>query len=789
MTQESPSASAARALPIYAYEEAIVEAVSDHPVIVVEGPTGSGKTTQLPRMLLRAGLSATCIGVTQPRRIAAVSVAWRLAEELGVDLGQEVGYAIRFDDRTSDRTVLKLMTDGILLQEARTDPEFSRYDVIIVDEAHERSLNIELTMGLLYRALELRDDLRVIISSATLQPERFQAFFQGPRGRPVPLISVNTRTYLLSFNYQPVSWDHPDEMAAAVAENVVRIHRREEPGHILVFLTGEAMIRSAEAQIYGLRPGSDLIVMPLYGRLTRQEQEGIFAEVPSHQRKVILSTNIAETSITIPGVRYVIDCGLAKIPRFNPKLKWTTLREEPISQASAAQRAGRAGRTAPGTVVRLFAEEELEQRPMYTTEEILRLDLTEVVLRLIDLGIREVERFHFPTPPSDRKLAAAIQTLRKLGAIDDQRNLTTYGQRMVRFPLSPQLARMVVEAMVNHPAVLDEALLAAACLSARSPFLFPQGEEREARQAQRAFFHPLGDIARAIVTFRAWQGARRRDQFAQARYLDPDILKFVDRAYRQLREIAEKQVERIGQGGELESVIECVGVGFVDGILRSQGRTFELPTGQPVSVHPSSALYGTRAPFVVATDVMRLHRTYAFQVSALTARQVARLSPELAKRWKLRKGSTTKRKRDDAPAMPLVPSELRLGDGVKVPVQSKGKKVTVAIPLAAVEAAKATPWSRLPEGAMRWRAAIVAPQGRFAHNTPLGRLLAMLTVMPLPGAEDDLSHDIPEGVLLESERTKHLLDSYHPSHIPQAIDDKIRAEFELKLPLSAMGRG
>ncbi len=473
MPPETPSqperkpADVGLSLPIYEFESQILDAVRHHRVVVIEGPTGCGKTTQLPRMLLRSGLSMACIGITQPRRIAAVSVARRIAAEAGVELGREVGYAIRFEDQTSDATILKLMTDGILLQEARTDPLFSAYDIVIVDEAHERSLNIDLTLGLLNRALQLRDDLKVIISSATLQPERFQAFFANIEAR-VPLLSVTARTFPVEIQYNPPKVSGDMGLADALADHVARIHRSGDPGHILAFLSGEGMIKASNDAIINRLPGrTDLMVLTLFGRMTRQEQDQVFDEFPG-KRKVILSTNIAETSITIPDVRFVIDCGLAKIPRFKPGLGWTSLREEPISRASVEQRAGRAGRTAPGRVIRLYPENGLKGRPDFTDEEILRLDLSEVMLRLIDLGITDIESFHFPTRPSDSKILGALQVLRELGAIDLNRQLTDAGKHMVKYPLTPRLSRMVVAALLSHPAVLDETLILASTLSARA---------------------------------------------------------------------------------------------------------------------------------------------------------------------------------------------------------------------------------------------------------------------------------------------------------------------------------
>ena len=504
-------------LPIYACEAEIVDAIRHNQVVVVEGPAGTGKTTQLPRMLRRAGLVPRRMGITQPRRIAAVSVAWRIAQEEKCTLGEDVGYAIRFDDCTSPQTAIKVMTDGILLQEARGDNELSQYDILMVDEAHERSLNIDFTLGLLHRVLARRHDLRVVISSATLYPGHFQRFFRSVAGE-VPLVSVPSRTYPLDIQYHPLSGGSPDKIIEAVADHVERLHVSAPPGHILAFLPGEGLIQKVDGVLQGRNLGNSLVVLPLYGRLTREEQERIFQDFGT-RRKVILSTNIAETSVTIEDVHYVIDAGLAKLPWFNPHTGVTTLREEPVSQASATQRAGRAGRTGPGTAIRLYDKRSMEERPKFSPEEILRVDLSEAVLRLIDLGVHDVEKFPFPTPPPPKKLKAALTSLSAMGAIDEERYLTPIGKQMVPFPLSPSLARIVVEAANRFPDAVSDVLLVGAYLSVRSPFTFPPGEEDAARKAQRQFADPLGDAVTAVRACHAWKAAADRPAFAKRRLL------------------------------------------------------------------------------------------------------------------------------------------------------------------------------------------------------------------------------------------------------------------------------
>jgi ATP-dependent helicase HrpA len=747
-------------LPIYEFESQILDAVRDHQVVIIEGPTGCGKTTQLPRMLLRSGLSATCIGITQPRRIAAVSVARRIAEEAGVTLGAEVGYAIRFEDETSSRTILKLMTDGILLQEARSDALFSRYDVLIVDEAHERSLNIDLVMGLLNRALQVRKDLRVIISSATLQPERFQAFFSNIEAKP-PLLSVTARTFPVEIQYTPPKASGDSGLSDAVGDHVAAIHRGGAPGHILVFLTGEGMIKASEEAIQtrlGSRP--DLMVLTLFGRMTRTEQDQVFEEFPG-KRKVILSTNIAETSITIPDVRFVIDCGMAKIPRFKAGLGWTSLREEPISRASTEQRAGRAGRTAPGRVIRLYTQDSVKKRPEFTDEEILRLDLSEVMLRLIDLGITDIERFHFPTRPSDSKIIGALNMLRGLGAIDGQRALTEAGRHMVKYPLSPRLSRMVVEALLHQPNVLDEALILAATLSTRGPFTFPAGMEDEARRAHRDLAHPLGDITTAVKVFREWERSGNRKTFCAKNFLDPDIMEFIARARRQLIDIASNDgTTPVLSGGEPDQLLLCVAIAYPDMILRSVGaRVFEAGNGETIALHPSSALYGAKAKLVVATEIMEIKRIYAFQATAITAEIVAAANPGLVDQWQLRVNKKKEVKAIEAATPIEIPSELKIGT-FSLPVTTKGKKVSVAIPIHVARQIETVALDTLPAGALEWRASVVSRHGLLAHNTPLGKLLCLLPFMPLPDDDSDLTNTVPEGALLDLDRNMHTIERH-----------------------------
>ncbi|PKN58327.1 MAG: DEAD/DEAH box helicase [Deltaproteobacteria bacterium HGW-Deltaproteobacteria-14] len=746
-----------KSLPIYNHEEEIARALERHRVVVIEGPTGSGKTTQLPKILLQRGLSNGVIGMTQPRRIAAVSVAWRIAAELDVNLGAEVGYAIRFDDRTSRATEIKVMTDGILLMEARTDPDFSRYGVIIVDEAHERTLNIDFTLGLLHRALSRRPDLKVVVSSATLLPEVFQRYFAGVAGDEVPVVSIDARPFPVEIRYQPPSNDGPEAVMDAVAREVFAIEKAKEEGAILVFLSGEAMIKGTRELIEMSRLSRDMEVMPLYGKLTREEQEAVFDETPG-KRKIVLSTNIAETSITVPDVRFVIDSGLAKVPRVNQKTGITTLREEGISQASAEQRAGRAGRTAPGRAIRLYSKRAFMQRPEYTDEEILRLELSDVVLRLINLGVHDIEDFPLPTPPPTRALHAALDALHQMGAIDRQRHLTPVGERMMPFPLTPALARMVVEAADRYPDVVDEVLMVGAFLSARPPYLYPQGEESQARAAQEQLAQPLGDALTAVHTLKLYLRSKNIEGYCAAHYLDPNIMAFVAKAHGQLSDIAKAGGIEIRGGGDPTQVVRAVAVGFANGILRQRGRVYDGPGDMTIAIHPSSSLFGNNMRYVVAADIVVSNRAYARFVSAMKAEWVLDTNPELAHRWGI-EARKKKGRRDELPEPKGTPKSLQLGD-VYVPVVMKKGRPFVPIPVEEAARLHTVSLSSLPAQALKWRAVLEQGNLKWGRGTSLAELLCLLPHIPLPDGAPTQIADVPLGALLESDRNIHTLGRF-----------------------------
>ena len=408
-------------LPVSARREDIAAAIRDHQVVIIAGETGSGKTTQLPKICLELGRgggdgSGTLIGHTQPRRIAARSVAERIAEELGTELGDLVGYQVRFTDRTSKASRVKLMTDGILLAELQRDRQLKKYDTIIIDEAHERSLNIDFLLGYLRRLLPRRPDLKVVITSATIDVERFAAHFKAP------VVEVSGRTYPVEVRYRPLlELPEADEEGEPVQRDqteaildAVKELSAEGPGDVLVFLPGEREIRDTADALAALQ-SDRLEVVPLYSRLSAAEQHRVFSSHPSTIRRVVLATNVAETSLTVPGIRYVVDTGVARISRYSLRTKVQRLPIEPISQASANQRSGRCGRVAEGIAIRLYSEEDFEGRPEFTDPEILRTNLASVILQMTSLGLGDIARFPFVEPPDKRNVRAGVDLLEELG--------------------------------------------------------------------------------------------------------------------------------------------------------------------------------------------------------------------------------------------------------------------------------------------------------------------------------------------------------------------------------------
>ena len=438
-------------LPVSARREDIARAIAAHQVVIVSGETGSGKTTQLPKICLQLGRGARgIIGHTQPRRIAASSIARRIAQELQTPLGEVVGYKVRFTDKTGPGVSVKVMTDGILLAESQADPRLSRYDTLIIDEAHERSLNIDFLLGYLRQLLPSRPDLKLIITSATIDAERFARHF-GSANAPAPVIEVSGRLYPVEVRYRPVADadDADDRTLMTALVDVVDECAAAGRGDVLVFLPGEREIREAAEALRKHHPPATEI-LPLYARLSAEDQDRVFRPAASG-RRIILATNVAETSLTVPGIRYVVDTGLARVKRYSYRNKVEQLQVEPISQAAANQRAGRCGRVADGVCIRLYGEDDYTGRPRFTDPEILRSSLASVILRMKSLGLGDVAEFPFVEPPSGRAVADGMQLLAELNAIDERNELTRGRSKSWRsLPLDPRVARMLLAAREQH---------------------------------------------------------------------------------------------------------------------------------------------------------------------------------------------------------------------------------------------------------------------------------------------------------------------------------------------------
>ncbi|HEX4977983.1 MAG TPA: ATP-dependent RNA helicase HrpA, partial [Nocardioides sp.] len=616
-------------LPITARRDELLGILRDHQVVVVAGETGSGKSTQLPKLCLELGRgTGGLIGHTQPRRIAARAVAERVAEELGVEVGGPVGYAVRFTDQVGPGTRLKVMTDGILLNELQRDRDLRAYDTIIVDEAHERSLNIDFILGYLEQLLPRRPDLKVVVTSATIDTERFAEHFAAPDGTPAPIVEVSGRTY-------PVELRHRDEEPEDTVQGVVDAVRelvREGPGDVLVFASGEREIRDMADAVEGMRlPGTE--VLPLFARLSAAEQHRVFAA--HSERRVVIATNIAETSITVPGIRYVVDPGTARISRYSKRTKVQRLPIEPISQASAAQRAGRCGRVAPGICIRLYPEDDHDARPEFTEPEILRTNLASVVLQMTALGLGDVESFPFVEAPDRRTVADGVTLLEELGALEpdrpaSDRRLTPLGKRLARLPLDPTLGRMVLEAERNR--CVHEVMVIAAGLSIQDPRERPLGREEQAAQLHARFRVPGSDFLGYVALWdhvkerqRELSSSRFRRE-AKAEHLHVVRLREWQDVYTQIRQVVRSLGIRIDRDvadadaihrSLLAGLLANIGNRDEDPPEKPKGRgprgpvEYVGPRGARFSLARSSVLSKSPPRWVVVAEIVETNRLWA----------------------------------------------------------------------------------------------------------------------------------------------------------------------------------
>ncbi len=619
------------ALPVSQKRQEIARAIAANQIVIVCGETGSGKTTQIPKILLEMERGEKKqIGHTQPRRIAARSVAARIAEELKVELGTLVGYKVRFTDKVGRHTQIKLMTDGILLAETQGDPDLRAYDTIILDEAHERSLNIDFLMGYLKRLLPRRPELKVVITSATIDAERFSRHFDS-----APVIEVSGRLYPVEIRYRPVGGDEEDttrdEEEQALGDAVEELFR-QGPGDVLVFLPGEREIRDA-AGILAKRNLKGAEILPLYGRLSVAEQDRVFH--PAGARRVVLATNVAETSLTVPRIRYVVDAGQARIKRYSYRNKVEMLRVENISQAAAQQRAGRCGRVADGICIRLYGEDEFKARPAYTDPEVLRSSLAAVILRALSLNLGKVEDFPFLDAPNARAISDGYALLAELGAVDEANQLTALGRELARLPLDPRVGRMLIAA--REEGCLEQMLVIAAALSVQDPRERPLARQSAADERHAKFADERSDF---LALLKLWklqgeQGLRRicRDNFLSY----PRMREWRD-VHQQLRTVIEEMEWKMSSAKmDKPDGFRAVHRALLAGLLGNLGMKDETDNnytgarGIKFWVHPGSH---TKKPgkWIVGAELVETTRLYARTVATIDQQWLEEIGAHLLKK-------------------------------------------------------------------------------------------------------------------------------------------------------------
>ena len=626
-------------LPITERRQELLSVIRDNQVVVVAGETGSGKSTQLPKLCLELGRGQKgLIGHTQPRRIAARTIAERIAEELGTTLGDLVGYTVRFTDQVGDATRVKVMTDGILLNETHRDRLLSKYDTIIIDEAHERSLNIDFLLGYLKTILPKRPDLKVIITSATIDTERFSEHFGG-----APVVEVSGRTYPVEVRYRPLDDPTRDEVRdqpQGICEAVEELFT-EGDGDILVFCAGEREIRDAVEAIDELRlPHTEVI--PMFGRLSAAEQHRVFQ--PHTGRRVVVATNVAETSLTVPGIRYVVDCGTARISRFSKRTKVQRLPIEDISRASAAQRAGRCGRLGPGIAIRLYSQDDLDSRPEFTDPEILRTQLASVILRMAALGIGDMETFPFLDPPDGRTIRDGMALLAELQAVDPEslgsgRWVTKIGRSLTRLPVDVRLARMLVEADRNGS--LREALIIVAALAIQDPRERPTGEEAKADQLHARFSDERSDFVTWLNLWSHLGSVRRSRSSNQFRKMCREeflnyrrVREWQDVHSQLVRATEDLGMKRVRNPAPPELIHQALLTGLLSQVGTKDPESYEYRGARGVrfSLSPGSTLFKRGPTWVMAGQLVETGRMWARQVAGITPEEVEAAAEHLVKR-------------------------------------------------------------------------------------------------------------------------------------------------------------
>jgi len=630
-----PSVSYPEGLPISARVNDITQAIQQNQVVIIAGETGSGKTTQIPKMCLELGLGVFgVIGHTQPRRVAARTVSQRIAEELGVKVGEQVGYQFRFTDHTSDRTHVKIMTDGILLAETARDRFLEKYDAIIIDEAHERSLNIDFLLGYLKRILPKRPDLKIIVTSATIDVERFSSHFNN-----APIIEVSGRTFPVDVLYRPQkvtkSTDSDEQMINGVLDTLHEIERLEPRGDVLVFLPGEREIRELAAEIRksDLRT---LDVLPLYSRLSVAEQNRVFR--PHSQARVILATNVAETSLTVPGIRYVIDPGMARISRYSYRSKIQQLPIEPVSQASAQQRKGRCGRVSSGVCFRLYSEEDFLSRPEFTQPEIMRTNLASVILQMLVLRLGDIEKFPFVEPPEQRQINDGFQLLFELQAVDQQRNITKLGREIAKFPVDLRFARMLLQA--GRFDCLSELLLITSALTVQDPRDRPHERQQAADEAHRRYLDEQSDFIALVNLWRSYESERQALSQKQLRkYCRDNFLSFTRMrewrdVHRQLHLLCkELNLLENKSAAEYPSIHQALLSGLLGNIGEKSGENeYKGARNRTHYIFPGSSQFKSKPKWIVSGELVETTRLYARNVARIDSEWIEPLAQHLVTR-------------------------------------------------------------------------------------------------------------------------------------------------------------
>jgi pre-mRNA-splicing factor ATP-dependent RNA helicase DHX38/PRP16 len=639
-------------LPVFSVRDELLHVISESQVVIIVGETGSGKTTQLTQYLHEANYTSYgAVCCTQPRRVAAMSVAKRVADEVGCQLGETVGYAIRFEDVTSESTVIKYMTDGILLRESLREPDLDSYSVIVMDEAHERSLHTDVLFGILRGTLARRRDLKLVVTSATLDAERFSSFFGG-----APIFRIPGRTFPVTRHYARAV---PEDYVDAAVKQVLAIHLTAPlPGDILVFMTGAEDIQATceilAERVKALEEGTGkgiaravsvppLLVLPMYSALPADLQAQIFSAAADGVRKVVISTNIAETSLTVDGISHVIDTGLAKVKVYNPKIGMDALVVVPVSRAAAEQRAGRAGRTGPGQCYRLYPENAFKRELLATgIPEIQRTNLANVVLLLKSLGISDLRDFAFMDPPPETVLANSLYQLWVLGALDDNGLLTELGRKAVEFPLDPPLSKMMI--MAETLRCTEEVATVVSMLSVPSVFFRPRDRETEADAAREKFFVPESDHLTLLNVYNQWAKTGYSASWCSAHYIHVKALKKAREVRTQLLDIMKKnKIAVTSSNGDWDVVRKAIcSAYFVNSArLKGIGEYVNMLTGLPCNLHPSSSLFGLgyTPDYVVYHELVLTTKEYMMCVTAIDAEWLAELGSAFFTVKKLKSGN------------------------------------------------------------------------------------------------------------------------------------------------------